>query len=298
MPGTSSRSPLRRLSRSLLLIVASLTLAIGLIACGGDDEEEADPTATAAGTTAAGTGTRTAAATSTTPAASATTTASSGGGGGESTEEGDAVAHAAMISEADLPGTGWTVLSTDEFGGSLLDVGDDSLGDTPACTAYYGRVESAAVAAEEARIGRAAKSFSKTADLLGTSVDIEVAVYDDADAAGDLIAEAKGAFESSEFEDCFREVISESGGEIPEEVEFEITTSDARVEAPHDGIAQAFDVKLNAAGMSFGLHAELYAWADREATAFVSVFGDPEELTIELVEAAVEKTEQKLSDAQ
>lgn len=298
MPGTSSRSPLRRLSRSLLIIVASLTLAIGLIACGGDDEEEAAPTATAAGTTAAGTGTRTAA-TSTAGAATATAPASSGDeGNGESTEEGDAIAHAAMISEADLPGAGWAVLSTDEFGGSLLDVEGDSLGDTPACTAYYGRVEGAAVAAEEARIGRAAKSFSKTDDLLGTSVDIEVAVYDDADAAGDLIAEAKGAFESSEFEDCFREVIADSGGDIPEEVEFEISTSDARVAAPHDGIAQAFDVKLNAAGISFALHAELYAWADGEATAFVSVFGDPESLTTELVEAAVGKTEQKLSDAQ
>lgn len=272
-------------------------LAIGLIACGGDDEDPADgadSTATAAGTTAAGTS---AAATGT---AVATGTAGGGGstGGGESTEEGDAIAHEAMIVESDLPGIGWTVLSTDEFGSSLLDVEDDSFADTPACNAYVGRVESAAREAEEQRIGRASKSFSKTDDLLGTSVDIEINVYENGDAARDLIAEAKGAFESSEFEDCFREVIAESGGDIPEEVEFEIATSDARIEAPNDGVSQAFDIELAAAGMTFSMHAELYAWADGEATAFISIFGDPTAVTTELVEAAVGKTDDKLSDAQ
>jgi hypothetical protein len=129
-------------------------------------------------------------------------------------------------------------------------------------------------------------------------VDVEVGVYEDDDVASDLISEAKDAFASDDFEECFREIIKGEGGEIPEDVTFELESADPLVDAPHDGVAQGFELGLSAAGMTFSLRAELYGWADGNATAFVSIFGEPDSVTEEVVSAAVNKTEEKLSDAQ
>jgi hypothetical protein len=273
--------PLRGLVRSSLLGLAGFVLALGLIACGDDDEE---PSGGADATAPAG--------------ARATGTASGASGGGTPTAEGNRIAREAMLVEADLPGTGWVVTQTDEFSGSLLDADPSEFSDSPACNAYLERVQDAAMRAEEARVGRASKSFTKTDSLLGTSVDVEVAVYEDDDVASDLVSDAKDAFDSDDFETCFSDVVKDTGAEIPKEVEFELDTADPRIDAPKGGVAQAFEVGFSAAGMTFELHAELYAWADDNATAFVSIFGDPDVVTAELVEAVVGKTEERLSAAQ
>lgn len=285
-------------SRPFVLGVLSLTLALGIIACGGDDEEPsgdgADATATASTDATA-----TAPAGTATTAPDATGTTSAGGSGGATTGEGNRIAQEAMIVEADLPGAGWVVTATDEFGGSLLDVQEnDEFADIPACNAYTEQVMEPAVRAEESRVGRAAKAFTQSGALLGTSVNVEVSVYEDGDVPGDLISAAKDAFNSSEFEECFREIFQISRAEIPEDVQFELVIADPLTSAPNDGVAEAFDLEFSAAGIAFAFHAEMYAWADGDTTAFVNVLGDPGSVTSELVEAAVGKTDEKLSAAQ
>jgi hypothetical protein len=289
LPRFDSPSLTWRPVRPFVFALATVTLAFALLACGGDDDDSPGDGGDA--TSAAGTGTA---------APNATSTAPSGGAGGSvDTADGDRIAHEAMISETDLPGTGWTVVATDEFGSSLLEVEeDDEFRDIPACNSYVARIEGAAQEAEAARAGRASKSFSRTDSFFGSSVDVEVNVYDDPSVADNLINEAEGAFASTEFEECFQAVFSESSGEIPEEVEFSLEVVDPLRGAPNGGVAQAFNMELSSAGVSFSLHAELYAWSNGNATAFVSIFGDPESVTIELVDAAVGKTDEKLSDAQ
>jgi hypothetical protein len=271
-----------------------LALAFALVACSGSDDEDSGDT----GTSTAAAGTATSAATS---AASATaTTAGNGSDSNDSggTADGDATAHNAMISEDDLPGGGWTVISTDEFGDSLLDADDSDLSDLPSCKSYVDKINQAAEKANQSRTGRASKSFEKTDALLGASVDVEVAVYKDSKSASDLVSEAKSAFGSNDFEDCFRDVIKGSEGEVPEDVQFNLETSNPATSAPHDGVAQAFELELSAAGQTFSLHAELYAWADDKATAFVTVFGTPDTVDADLVKAAVGKVSDKVSAAQ
>jgi len=280
----------------VLLLLAAAALALALVACGGGDDEDSGD----AGAGSQAEGTTTAAAT--TNAAATATTAGNGSDGtpaaSGNTGEDDDIAHNAMISETDLPGTGWTVVSTDEFGDSLLDADETDFSDIEACQQYVDQIRDAAETADAVRTGRASKSFQRTDDLLGSSVDIEVNVYENGDAAKDLISNAKNAFDSSDFQECFREIFKGSEGEIPEDIQFELNTTDPLSDAPHDGVAQAFDLKLSAAGQTFSLHAEFYAWADDRATAFVSVLGTPDSMDAEVVQAAVGKTDEKLSDAQ
>jgi hypothetical protein len=279
-----------------LALFGLLVLAAALVACGGGDDEDGGGTATATTTPAAG------AATSQATTAASTTATTAGNGSDSGTElgtaQGNTIAHNAMISETDLPGDAWSTIATDEFSGSFLDVEGTDLGDTPACQTYVDKVQAAGQTAEAARVGRASKTFEQPNALLGASVDVEVGVYKDSKVASNLISEAKKAFDSGDFDDCFREAVKSSEGEVPEEVQFELKPVDPATDAPHDGVAKAFDLQLSASGQTFQLHAELYAWADNKATAFVSVFGTPDSIDADLVKAAVDKTSDKVGDAQ
>lgn len=276
-------------------MLAVLVLGVGLIACGGGDDEDSgssDATSTpAAGGTS---GSATAGA-----ATSTTTGSSSGSGSGTTvgTEKGNQIANAAMLVVADLPGTGWSVTATDDFEGSLLDAEDNELTNIPACSGYVKKVTDAAKKAREARVGRASRNFDQQG-VFGTSIDVEVAVYKDSKTPSTLISEAKGAFGSTDFENCFREVIKGSGGEIPAEAKFELKTGKPLASVPHSGVAQAYDITLSLAGVSFSMHTELYAWADKNATAFVTIIGSPDEIKADVVKAAVTKTDEKLTKAQ
>ncbi len=290
MPQIQSTTRAGRYRRPVLLLLGVLLLALGLVACGGDDEDSGD-----SGTTSS-TGT-TAAAPAGSSIAGASGTSASGASSNVGTDQGNSIAHAAMISEQDLPGTGWTVVTTDEFGGSLLDADQSELATTKACESYVQRVTKAAEKANQSRIGRASKSFQKTGALLGATVDVEVTVYKESKTAGELISEAKGAFSSNDFESCFREIVKGSEGEIPAELQLDIKSAKAAAQAPHSGIAQAYDLEFASAGIKLSLHTEVYAWADGNATAFVTIFGTPDTISADVVKAAVSKTDDKLSKA-
>ncbi|MEZ4553003.1 MAG: hypothetical protein R3B59_03775 [Dehalococcoidia bacterium] len=296
---------MKRASRAGVLL-AVLVFGVALVACGGGDDEDGGGDATSTPTASSGTGGATATATTasgstataTAAGGSTPTATASGGSTNLGTEQGNRIATAAMLVESDLPGTGWTVISTDDFEGSLLSADDTEFANTPACSAYVKKVTDAAKKAEAARIGRAARGFQEAGALFGTSIDVEVTVFKDSGTASSLVSEARGAFGSADFEACFREVIKGSEGDIPEEVEFDLKAGKPLTSAPHNGVAQAFDISLSSAGISFALHAELYAWADKNAVAFVSIFGAPDEIKEDAVKAAVSKTDQKLSAAQ
>jgi hypothetical protein len=273
-----------------LALLGLLVLSVALVACGGGDAEDSGSSATSPAATGG-------AASTATTAASASATAA-GNGSNSGTADGNTVAHNAMISATDLPGTGWTEISTDEFSGSLLDVDQSDFGDTPACKTYVDKLQKAAKTADDARIGRASKTFEQPNALLGASVDIEVGVYKNSKVVDDFVSEAKNAFGSSDFDNCFREAIKSSEADVPEEVQFNLKSVNPATSAPHNGVAKAFDLELSAAGQKFSLHAELYAWADDKATAFVSIFGTPDTVDANLVKAAVSKTADKVSDAQ
>jgi hypothetical protein len=306
MPQSLAYSRKARLSRLLFALTGVAVLSLGLLACGGGDDEDSSggsnggSTSTAAagtGTAAAGNGGGSTAVAGTSTAAGGTGTPAAADGGNTDTSRADEIAHAALITEQDLPGTGWTVHSTDEFGSSVLGIEEE--GSPEVCSAYNERIRNAAQQSEAARIGRAAKSFSASdASFAPPSVDIEINVYEDDDIPADLISEAKSALDSDDFQTCFEELIKGDEGDIPEDVTYEFESVDPHTDAPHDGVAEAYNIKFSFAGIETSFHAELYAWADGNATAFVSLFGEPDSITAELAEAAVGKTADKLSDAQ
>lgn len=297
MSGSGFDSRFHRHVRAGLLILATAVLGFGLIACGGGDDEEDAPSPEATSTAAAsgGSSSNSGGATATT----ASSGSSSGGGATVGTEKGNQIATAAMLVTGDLPGTGWQETSRDDFGASLLDTDEDDLSDTPACNAYVKAMTDAVKKAEEAQVGRAARGFQQEGDqFFGLSVDADVTVYKDSKTSAALITAAKGAFGSRDFENCFREVIKGAGGDIPEEVKFELKAATPLTSVPNNGVAQAYDVSLSSAGITFELHAELYAWSEKNAVAFVSFFGDPKNVKAAVVKAAVSKTDERLSKAQ
>ena len=301
MPVRAFDSWMKHLSRSGALLLAVLVVGAVLVACGGGDDKDskseatATVTATASGSSSSSSGSGAASAT----AASTSTTGTTAGGSSDlGTEKGRQVANAAMLVVADLPGQGWSQTSADDFGGSILDAPDSDVAQTPACSNYVKKITDAAKKAEAARVGRAARSFQQEGALFGMSVDVEVSVFKDSKVPASLISDAKGAIGSADFENCFREILKSSGDGIPSDTKFELKSAKPLASAPNNGISQAYDLSISSSGISFSMHAELYGWANKNASALVTIFGTPDDLKPEAVKAAIAKTDEKLSKAQ
>jgi hypothetical protein len=256
-------------------MMAVSAFALGMLACGGGDNDQGNgdegvrATATAPVETAV----------SSTPSANA-----------------ERIAQAAMISVTDLPGTGWQVAAIDDYSGALLDGDGSEFADSPACLAYFEAVTAAAESAQTAVSGRASRSFTKADSVLGASVYVDVTVYQDDETPRTIVDEAERAFSADGFDSCFEEVFSQLGGGR-EGARFSTELVDSAVDAPADGIAEAVEMTVSG-GVSYTMRAEIYAWADDETFAFVTVMGSPESITSELVTPVVNKTAGKLSAGQ
>ncbi len=208
---------------------------------------------------------------------------------------GDELAHAAIIEPGDLPGTGWTVTETDQFDDNLT-----GFGDTAACKALAAKLDQGKAERESGRTGRAQTQISQQGSDVGappTDVSVEINVFKDAKIPADAMETFRDAL-GGDFEKCLdeglRASLTESG---VEGVEVKISTPNPAASAPEEGLGKAFDVEINAGGLSFKLRFEAYLW--RFGNVGVSVFmsGPAEAVNADLVKAAVDKTKAGLEAA-
>jgi hypothetical protein len=200
-----------------------------------------------------------------------------------------------MLTEQDLPGSGWNVLLVDAFSNSLPDADPADRNTIPGCTSTAGRTTIAMEGIEDSSVGRASKRFVRFG-LVTAAIVVEVRLYEDAKTASDVVSRVEGILSGADFEDCFREGFKATQALAPS-LQFDIAKGTPLVSAPHDGAAVAFDVESGLSGIKIQLHQEFYTWARSNAVVNISVLAAPD-VGADLVPTVVNTTDEKLSHAQ
>jgi hypothetical protein len=133
-------------------------------------------------------------------------------GGGSSSEklvdpaQADTLAHQALLSETDVPGTAWTVSKTDVFN----DSGPST--NTAACKDIAARQAAAQAKSDPNRAGRAERELQDaTAGVIPSSVESQVDVFKDAATPADSLKAYQDALKTSNVATCLTDTLNAPG---------------------------------------------------------------------------------------
>lgn len=193
----------------------------------------------------------------------------------------DEISHAALFSAGDLPGGPWAVTEEDQFsdgplGGLNLEV--------PACQAIGPDLEAIDTMLDAVRAGRAQRQLTADDPVSDTDVAMNVNIFDDPDAAADTMETYRELVVRPEFLDCFAGTIQLN---LPEGGTAEVTSATPNAAAVEGGIALAFEVAFDIQGQQGTLRLEPHLWHRGNAGVSVTIQGVNENVTPELVEAAL-----------
>jgi hypothetical protein len=199
----------------------------------------------------------------------------------------DAIAHAAMLTAKDLPGTGWVELEVDSFDDSEIPA------ETAACRAIEGARTAVRESVEAGRAGRAQVSLGREGDDgFATEAESRVNIFRNADVPARAFAAAEKAYSAKNVTDCFRDAVV-AGVDPSITVEAKSATPLATV--PKGGLARAVLITLSDEDEDLELRFEVYIWRDSNAGVTVSLNGTVEGLTREVARAAVRGVDEKLA---
>jgi hypothetical protein len=218
------------------------------------------------------------------------------------TKQADRVARIALLSDQELPGTGWEEGATGSGEAGLL----NDLASNPACAAMNAQLSAVDAAFRQGRAGRAQRLITKdpTAQAMApTRVEVQTQVYRDAG----RLTEALQAQEEFLDGDGFRECLDRGllGGLRSSDLMPKVTVRPvaASAYAPHSGIARAYNVDFSltvipGSEITGTFHIEVYSWQYSNARAEVVLFGAKDEVTPHLVQTAVYRTQVGLERAE
>lgn len=245
---------------SILLSLLVAVAAVAAVACGGDSTATPAPA---------------------TPTPTATPT-----GPTYDALQADAVAHAALLAEGDLPGQGWAVEASDDFS-------DDDLGDSEACQRAEQIRDLNKVERDADRAGKAQIELSTPGTGSGpVSVNSAVHIFKSTEVPLATLDNFLGAVHGGDFVECIKDGMLAS---LPAGSTVEVLQTAQHVQPPHRGIAFAWQLNIVSGDEHLAVAIEYHLWADSNAGVTVAFFGPPEAITTELVKAAVEKADQKLT---
>ena len=201
----------------------------------------------------------------------------------------DAQTHAALISEADLPGTGWNVTQNDRFN----DPRAFDLIPGAACNDLKALVSDS----EKGRAGRAERAFEKPSPpfLSGTIVRIEVAAYENAAGLNGLMDRLKQQVSAGSYLDCQAEAFKVTLGSRKL---VSVTFPSGAVKAPHDGVSISWDRQFEALnGPPITRHEESFVWVESNVVVTADVDAPKEAFSADLVKAVIQKTQSAIDRA-
>jgi hypothetical protein len=193
-------------------------------------------------------------------------------------QKADAEAHAALIKDTELSGSGWKTTQDDAFN-------DDELPSTAACQ----DLKSLQATAEKTRTARARREFERTAS--GSQVPLSVAenfhIYDQDSRVQSLLKQFKALEENGKATPCltafFQDQLKSAGGSVS------VKDASPVGKAPSGGIALAYDLTVG----PFNFRAENYEWTLGNGVMETTFTGTKDAITSDLVSS----TNQKVSDA-
>ncbi len=198
----------------------------------------------------------------------------------------DTIAHDALPTEGDLPGTGWTVESTDDFS-------DDDLGDSEACQRAAAARDLNKTDRDADRAGRAQIEFETTTpSTVPLSVNASVNVFKSAEVPRATVDNFLAAVHAGDMIACVKDNLLAS---LPAGATIDIVETAQHVQPPHRGIAFAWQLNILAGDERLAVALEYQVWADSNAGVALTFLGPPDAITMELVQGAVSAVDQKLT---
>jgi hypothetical protein len=188
----------------------------------------------------------------------------------------DAEAHAALLKEGELPGSGWKATGDDKFT-------DDELAGVSGC----GDMQAFENDAHKSEISRARRDFDRASSgaLVPSSVSVDVHIYDNDGQVSTLLKRFKSLVDGGKVKPCltafFQDKIKAANITVKD-----TTPSNA---APSGGIALAFDLSVG----PLNLRAENYQWTVGNGVLETTFTGPKEAITSDLINS----TNQKLASA-
>ena len=213
----------------------------------------------------------------------------------------DELAHAVMLAEEDMPGTGWDVESTDNF-----DVEDNPAADTafemdPACAKFRDFEGIAWLLGDEEEgevpAGRASIEWSKsTAASIPITVEVSVDIEETIGEVSDSWNFMRDNIDMREMNDCVVAVMNASfkadddfaGGTVS------VTRGTPSRVAPIDGTTMAFDLNMQFGQLDEDRVFEVYFFAYGNADVTVFFSSDADDLDPEIIEGALAAVVRKL----
>ncbi|HEX6031665.1 MAG TPA: hypothetical protein VFY90_09530 [Tepidiformaceae bacterium] len=207
----------------------------------------------------------------------------------------DELAHAMMPEAAVFPGTGWEVVSEDEFD-------DDAEDDSPtpdACKDIERVFKSSEDFIDEEPRGRARTEYElKTGDedalAIPTSIDVEVEIHDEAQVLKDGLVKMKDLLGHADFKDCMDAVMEQEMGSDPvdEGVTLDMKVVDSELPAPRNGATMAFDANIDAAGLvKLDMRLRIFFWRVGNSAITVMFAGPKDALTDEFMRTALDRVD-------
>jgi hypothetical protein len=199
----------------------------------------------------------------------------------------DALSHQALLTEQDLPGSGWSASKNDVFD----DAGPDAK--TTACNDINSRKSTAVAKELPQRSGRAERELEQRTEAdIPPTVGSEVDIFKDTSAPADSLAAYQDAVKSSNFEACLKDALNASVNDPTAKIDTKSVA--ALASAPSGGTAVAYEFSFAVQGQTFVLHYESYVWRSANVGVTLTVEGLKESVTADLVKAALDKQAAKV----
>jgi hypothetical protein len=195
---------------------------------------------------------------------------------------------AGMIPEAGvLPGTGWRVVSENDFADDDVEISDLSFGED--CDPVVRELLTPVDEFEDEYDGRARREFQLDADGrpadFALTVEVTTLILADRAAADSDMALVEHALGDPRLSACFAqtlETIYSSPNDDGSSTDFDVAAAEPMTSAPRGGAGWAFLGKIHETGQDW-FRIEEYQWSIGNATVYVYIEGDSDDVTAEFV---------------
>lgn len=209
----------------------------------------------------------------------------SGGGNKFDPAKASDFARGAMISTADLPGSGWAITSVDDF--STDDPANDPAFAGPSCSAVKAQMVIFRNSLTASQSGKAKTEYGQDSSDVTATINVSIQ-KDTKNTSGDVSKYAQ-SIQHGEMAKCLESVMTSSGMDTAKATKVTPATN-----APQNGVETAYELAVTAQGQAVTMRIEDYAWAYSNAIVNVSVSGSKDKVTPDIINAAVAKTQAQL----
>jgi hypothetical protein len=207
-------------------------------------------------------------------------------------DEAEDIAAAALLAETHLPGNNWVETARDDF------EDEDDFPETDACEDLNAFFEDLEDEGDEPLV-MTNVTFEREPgadEPIPFEVESEIKVHEGTAGGGDLQEQGEAILEDANFDDCMEDFAEQAGEEVGGEGEYE--RHDPSVDAPDNGFALAFGIKLTVQGQEFEAVGELYMWTHEHVQSQVSFLGTPGQLDEDLIEDILDEAVDRVEAAQ